>query len=85
MKNDVKRKMVLHDRPKRALKSPPMLLRQKFFEHHFSASLPHTDEHKRSSNRASITRASESWLTVDAGANPIDPNFRLFCITHIYN
>jgi len=37
MKNEVKRKMMLHKHSNRALKSPHVTSRRKFFEHYFSA------------------------------------------------
>jgi hypothetical protein len=46
MKNEVKRKMMLHMRSKRALKSPQVTSTQKFFEHSFTRSLAQADEHK---------------------------------------
>jgi hypothetical protein len=46
MKNEVKRKMMLHMRSKHALKSPQVTAAQKFFEHSFTRTVPHADEHK---------------------------------------
>jgi len=46
MKNEVKRKMMLQMRSNRALKSPQVTSTQKFFEHSFTRTLSHADEHK---------------------------------------
>jgi hypothetical protein len=46
MKNEVKRKMMLQMRSNHALKSPQVTSTQKFFEHSFTGTVPHADEHK---------------------------------------
>jgi hypothetical protein len=85
MKNDVKRKMVLHARSNHALKSPRVPSQQKFFEHHFTTPLPNADECKRS--RAPAVRDARSIHNNDKlRMHPWRvPIFKLFIASHIYN
>jgi hypothetical protein len=85
MKNDVKRKMVLHVHSNRALKSPSVTSQEKFFEHHFTTPLPNADECKRSRAPAagdarSIHNDGKSWTHPRRV-----PIFKLFITGHIYN
>jgi hypothetical protein len=85
MKNDVKRKMVLHVRSNHALKSPRVTSQQKFFEHHFITPIPDADECKRSRNpafRDARSIRSDGKLRTHLRRMPI---FKPFIASHIYN